>query len=435
MTVQLVREDVELPARADEVGRAVVDGLRAARCTAAEVDAAVLQSLDADELTAVVEEAAGLEAQAAAVKLAALAEADRRRLAQELGASGTDAWAARLTGTTRGVAAGGIWLARLLEEKYDATREAFAAGTINVEQARVIVRAAERLPDGVTDAQRREAEAGLVARAVEGLDPARLRRAARRMLEVVSKEAADEHEATQLQEDERAADNETWMWLQDRGNGTFEGRFVIPELDGSLLLAYLERLSSPRKLARNRAGDLVQDDTLPTDGPQLSGPELMGLALTELVEHLPADGFGRGGAGVMVHLDYQHLLDGLASARLDTGAIISAGEARRLACTAGIIPAVFGGRSVPLDLGYESRLFSTGQARALSARHDTCAAEGCQRPFAWCDIHHRAPWSKRGPTDLANAVPLCGWHHRRAHDSRFDLAYLPTGEVRYKRRR
>ena len=33
----------------------------------------------------------------------------------------------------------------------------------------------------------------------------------------------------------------------------------------------------------------------------------------------------------MVHLDYQHLLDQLASARLDTGVDISAGEARRLA--------------------------------------------------------------------------------------------------------
>jgi len=432
MTVQLVREDVEL---ADRSGRAVVDGLAAARGSLAEVDVSVVASLDAEALTDLVEQAAGLEAQAAAVKLAALAEADRRRLAQELGASGTDAWAATLTGSTRAVMAGGVWLARLLQDRYDATREAFAAGSINLDQVRVIVRAAERLPERVTETQRREAEAALVARAVDGLDPARLRRAARRMLEVVSAEEADEHEATMLEAEERAAENETWMWLQDRGNGTFEGRFVIPELSGSLLLAYLQRLTSPRRLARNRAGDLVRDDTLPTDGPQLSGPELMGLALTELIEHLPASGFGRGGAGVMVHLEYQHLLDGLASARLDTGAHLSAGQARRLACAAGIIPAVLDSRSAPLDLGHETRLFSTSQARALSARHDTCAAEGCQRPFAWCDIHHRNPWSTRGPTDLANAVPLCGWHHRRAHDTRFDLTYLPTGEVRYKRRR
>jgi hypothetical protein len=265
MTVQLVRGDVEPPVRARATGRSMVDGLAAARELLAAVGTTPesLASLDAEALTGLVEQAAGLEAQAAAVKLAALAEADRRRLAKELGASGTDAWAAQLTGSTRAAVAGGVWLPRLLEEKYDATREAFAAGAINVDQVRVIVRAAERLPDRVTEAQRREAEAGLVEQAVAGLDPVRLRRVARRMLEVVSKEAADEHEATQLEQDERAAESETWMWLEDRGNGTFEGRFVIPELHGSLLRGYLERLSSPRRLVRNAAGELVHDDTPP----------------------------------------------------------------------------------------------------------------------------------------------------------------------------
>ncbi len=137
----------------------------------------------------------------------------------------------------------------------------------------------------------------------------------------------------------------------------------------------------------------------------------------------------------MVHLDYQHLLDQLASARLDTGVDITPGEARRLACTAGIIPTVLDGDSIVLDLGRSQRLHSPSQARALSVTYETCAAEGCQRPFAWCDIHHRQPWSQGGPTDLANALPLCGWHHRRAHDPAFNLKHLPTGEVRYTRRR
>src|SRR5215213_2277826 len=88
-------------------------------------------ALTVDELTDGISHLAALESQVAALKLSLLAEADARRLAQELGATGTDAWAAALVGTTRGVMAGGIWLARLLEERYDATREAFAAGGIN----------------------------------------------------------------------------------------------------------------------------------------------------------------------------------------------------------------------------------------------------------------------------------------------------------------
>ena len=425
MTVQLI------PERDDQV----VVAVEAARRSCEAAARVPVASLDAGALTDAISEAAVLESQASALKLSLLAEADRRRLAQELGATGTDAWAARLTGTTRAVMAGGIWLARLLEERYAATREAFAAGGINEAQAQVIVQAAERLPEGVTTDQRVAAEAGLVARAVHGADPRRLRQAARRMLDVVSRDLADRHEAAQLEREERRAETETWMTLHDNGDGTFAGRFVLPELHGSLLLTYLERLSSPRRLSRNRAGEPVQDETLEDGGSGASWSERLGAAFAEMVEHLSADGFGRAGMGVMVHLDHQHLLDGLASARLDSGVHLSAGEARRLACSAGIIPAVLGGRSAPLDVGVESRLHRVAQRRALSTVHDSCATEGCERPFAWCDIHHPTWWSRGGRTDLDNGLPLCGWHHRRAHDSRFDMTVLLSGEVRFRRRR
>jgi Domain of unknown function (DUF222)/HNH endonuclease len=138
------------------------------------------------------------------------------------------------------------------------------------------------------------------------------------------------------------------------------------------------------------------------------------------------------GAKLLVHLDFKHLLDGLASARLDPGARISASSARRLACNAGIIPVVLGGRSQPLDLGRERRLHSTAQRRALATRYESCAAEGCDRPFAWTEIHHPYAWSKGGSTDLDNGVPLCGHHHRRAHDDRYKAKYLSNGEVRFR---
>ena len=91
---------------------------------------------------------------------------------------------------------------------------------------------------------------------------------------------------------------------------------------------------------------------------------------------------------------------------------ISAGAARRLACGAGIIPIVLGSDSVPLDLGRQSRLFTDNQRMALAGRYDSCAAEGCDRPFAWTETHHLRAWEHGGSTDLDNAVPLCGTHHR-----------------------
>jgi hypothetical protein len=189
-----------------------------------------------------------------------------------------------------------------------------------------------------------------------------------------------------------------------------------------------------------RPGDQVVDKTISDRTEAWSGLsycDRLGQALIELCEHLPTDGLaqqGRNGATIAVHIDHQHLVDALAAAHLDTGGDLSVSEARRLACNAGIMPIVYGARSVPLDAGRESRLHNKAQRIVLSAKHDTCAAEGCERPFAWCEIHHPIPWFRGGRTDLTG-IPLCGWHHRRSHDSMYDMRMLPSGEVRYRRRR
>jgi hypothetical protein len=391
-------------------------------------------SLGREELPEVLSELAILEARVGALKLDVLAEADRRQVADDTGATGTDAWAAKLTGSTRAVMSGGIWLANLLRSTYAATREAFAAGGINQDQARVIVRAGEELPAAVTREQRIAAEAGLVTKAVNGMNARRLRQAARRMLEDINRDLADQHEADQLKKEQRKAENQTFLQLSDNGDGTYSGRFTIPELHGHLLRSYLDRLTSPRRLSRTNTGQLVEDDTLPQGTQNLSRTEQLGAGFLELLEHLPTDGHGPVGATVLLTLDYQRLLDGLASAGLDTGTRISAGEARRLACGAGIVPAVLGGDSEPLDLGRERRLHTKTQRRALSLRYDSCATEGCERPFAWTEIHHPHPWSHGGETNLANALPLCGHHHRKAHDDRYTMRRTPTGEVRFRRR-
>lgn len=36
-------------------------------------------------------------------------------------------------------------------------------------------------------------------------------------------------------------------------------------------------------------------------------------------------------------------------------------------------------------------------------------------------IDHLDPWSRGGPTDPANAAPLCGWHNRWKHDHRYRI--------------
>ena len=85
-----------------------------------------------------------------------------------------------------------------------------------------------------------------------------------------------------------------------------------------------------------------------------------------------------------------------------------------------------------LDLGRESRLFSETQRIAVGLRYDTCAADGCQKPFAWTELHHREPWSHGGRTDLQDAIPLCHWHHQRIHDHTYRHTRMPDGSLRFR---
>ncbi|MFC6343898.1 DUF222 domain-containing protein, partial [Nocardioides hankookensis] len=113
---------------------------------------------------------------------------------------------------------------------------------------------------------------------------------------------------------------------------------------------------------------------------------------------------------------------------------ISASEARRLACGAGIVPVVLAGSSQVLDVGRKRRFFVPAQRKALAVRHPSCVAEGCDIPAAWCEAHHAgSPWSRGGRTDLADGVLLCSFHHHRAHDARYDVEWS-AGGARFHRR-
>jgi hypothetical protein len=113
---------------------------------------------------------------------------------------------------------------------------------------------------------------------------------------------------------------------------------------------------------------------------------------------------------------------------------LSAAEARRLACTARILPAVLGGDSEILDLGRAKRLFTAAQHKALRLRDKRCRAEGCTIPATWCEAHHLVPWQLGGVTDLDNGILLCSHHHHRAHDDRYRFIRLASGDLRFIRR-
>lgn len=126
-------------------------------------------------------------------------------------------------------------------------------------------------------------------------------------------------------------------------------------------------------------------------------------------------------------------MGGLKAAGLSNGTKISASEARRLACTAQIVPMVLNGTSLPLDLGSANRFFNRASRRALERRDGGCTAPGCDRESTWCEAHHLTPHAISKTTDIRDGALLCSFHHHRVHQQGWAGRVSPDdGKVEWK---
>jgi hypothetical protein len=164
------------------------------------------------------------------------------------------------------------------------------------------------------------------------------------------------------------------------------------------------------------------------------------VAFCALLENLPASGLPRQGGTattVSVVIDWETLRQDVGEAGMattSTGDTMTADEARRMACQAGIMPFVMSGRSVIHDQGRAKRLFSDALRAALNLLYPECTAEGCDIPAAWCEGHHKTPWSQGGKTRLEDGTLLCPFHHHRAHDPGWETFHPPNGTTTFHRR-
>ncbi|MBO9520522.1 MAG: DUF222 domain-containing protein [Nocardioidaceae bacterium] len=364
-----------------------------------------------------------------AVKLRVVAAADAARVADRTGLADTSSWLARRTHAGSAQSAADVRLATALESDRPCA-EALSAGDLSTDHARVIVRATEQLPSHLPEAAVTQVEQSLVEQAGR-LSPDQLRRAARRALAAVedNQAAVDVHEDALLRSEERTALAKTRLTWHHNEDGTVSGHFTVPAVAAAILIRVVQSMTSPRR-ARLGATEAQAGDPI----EQRDWAHQNGLAFVELLEHLPTDHLhGKVAATVVATVELATLQAALGAAGLDSGERLSAGDTRRLACGASILPAVMNGPSLALDLGRSSRLFTEAQRTALATRHHTCAADGCERPFAWCELHHQHPWSHGGSTDLKDAIPLCGFHHRRIHDPSYMHRFGPEGLTFHRR--
>ena len=206
--------------------------------------------------------------------------------------------------------------------------------------------------------------------------PRELRNLGRGVLEHLAPEIADEAEYQRLLAEEEAASAATRLSMRRRGDGSTDIRARVPDHAAGRLSAYLNAYTAPR---RHHDDEVLQQPI----------ERRRGEAFVALLENIPTDSLPRHGGTATTrdgHPRSRPLLSGIGVATTSTGDRITAGEARRLACQAGLIPVVLGGKTrsstsaVPDD-----------SSRTPSARPSTSATRAAPRPAAPCPPRSARP--------------------------------------------
>ena len=371
-------------------------------------------------------------ARAQAEQLRVLAAADD--VAEATGDRSTATWLANQTRDAAGRGCAEARLAAALDERWTQTAAGFAAGTLNLAQTRVIAEVLAALPRELGEDLLAKAETLLVEEA-DKLGPRELQTFGSRILEYLAPDIAEEADYQRLLDQERRAAAATRLTLRRRGDGSTDLHARIPDLTASLLRTFLAAFTALRRHHRHHDGSSGSEEFA-----QLPIARQQGIAFVALLERiLKADLPRHGGKAttLVVLIDHDTLVADLTAAGIaqtSTGEKMTAGQARRLACQAGLRAAVLGTTSEVLDLGRESRLFNPAQRIAMEIRDKTCTELACTMPAAYCEAHHPHPWSDGGQTNLDDGKLLCPFHHHRAHDPGWITHHHPNGSTSFTRR-
>jgi len=309
----------------------------------------------------------------------------------------------------------------VLAARYPSLGAAVESLALGVEAAAVIVRELDQAapycsPDARAAGERLLVEhaPGLTVRQVQGL--------ARQVRDRLDEDGAEPRD--QIRRQRRS------LKLIPQPDGMVRLVWDMPPETAGLVRAGIDALVGEQlRAARDQVPSSLADTGV-ADVDDRTMPQRRADAAEELLRHsISCDqpGGDRPVVTMVVRMTLDQLLDSLGTAQIGTAQVdgvdagIAVTTARILAAEANIIPAVLGGTGEILDLGRARRLFSPAQRQALAEQYGGCAFPGCGHPPSYTEAHHLQWWSRGGPTDLANGIPLCSFHHHRVHDDGWEI--------------
>jgi hypothetical protein len=272
--------------------------------------------------------------------------------------------------------------------KFSATFSAWKYRQISGDEAELMFRAAERMPDKFP-----EAENVLLELVGDGVDETR------KVLEYWRSDI--DLPGVKLDLEDQLARRH--FDLTRRPNGMVAGEFTLPSLEGESLLTAIDTLMPP-----------------PAEGDERSTTQRRADALGDLarsfLEGSETPIVGGERPHVNVHVDIPALRgDAGGLHETDDGFVLDPFSVSQLACDASVSRIVFGPGSEVLDVGRKTRVIPASLRRAVVARDRTCVRRGCGRSAKWCDVHHLVSWAEGGETVIDNICLLCRYHHTQLH--------------------
>ncbi len=328
-----------------------------------------------------------------------------------------------------------------LEPGLPATAAVFAEGTVGADHVRVIERAMDAVarvpdlgPDVVVDA-----EAMLAAHATQ-LCPRGVERAATRLLAHLDPDGVAPLDPPGLEDEVSVSTSrrDGSLALAARIHGAGDAELIREVLDAlsvpagpddsrpvgarraEALLELFTQAAAPTGIAEPEPAPDVAPDPQPEE-PVTEEPVTEEPVTEEPVTEDVGPVSTPGRPLLTVTIDHEWLRLQVGHGLLDSDAAISPGEARRLACDAGIVSMVLGSRSQPLDVGRLSYTIPDGMRRAVHARDRGCTFPGCTRRPRRCQVHHARHWIDGGPTQLDNLTLQCRFHHQLIHHDQWEI--------------
>lgn len=362
-------------------------------------------ALAGPELTGLLVNVEVVRRQLEAVDQQLVAEIDRRGLAGEYARQTTPNLLSHLLRVTPGEARVRVARARdlgprrgltgePLEPILPFTSDAVRAGTISSAHVSVIAECMDAIPAKISYETSAIAEEFLV-KAAQHEHPGQLKKTAAELLARLDPDGIEPRE-------EEAEHRRAFGLRKHRdGSSTPTGRFT-PEVTAMWETAF-DSLAAPQSSldgeVDSRTGEQRRHDAAGEVLQRVLGsgtlPESGGVPVTILVRTTVADLQDETGLAVTSH-----------------GTQLSISKLATMSGEAHILSAVCSDTGGIMSYGRERRIASRGQRFALAARDGGCCFPGCDRPAAWCEVHHIISWLLDGPTDLDNMCLLCRYHHR-----------------------